>query len=145
MSMTPEIIIEKNWQAVKKEMHKTWRNLTEEQIGKIENYDDLVAALKKAYNITDDEKIIDKINKFIDKFDLTADLTLLEEFKNALFDKAIDAKESIENAIKVSTDTVKEKTSDWSNQALAYSKENPLKMLGLGVVTALVIKKMLHK
>lgn len=145
MSISPETIIERNWEEVKNEMRKTWRNLTEDQVEKINNYADLVIQLKKAYDLTDDEKVSEKINKFIDKFDLQPNLTRFEEFKNSLYETAENTKEKIGTALKSSAENIKEKTEDWSTQAVSYTKENPLKILGLGILAAVAIKKLVEK
>ncbi|MEO8401611.1 MAG: hypothetical protein ABI597_07425 [Gammaproteobacteria bacterium] len=127
MTTSPENIIEQNWEKVKQEMHKAWRNLSEVNINKINNYGDLVKQLKKAYDISD-EDVEEKIHKFIDKFDLQPQVTGFLEFKNYLSENA---------------EATKEKLEEWSNSAVNYSKENPLKILGLGVLAAVAIKKML--
>jgi len=147
MSTSAEKIIEQNWEEVKKEMRKTWRNLTEEQVEKVNNYDDLVKQLKKAYKVSEDksEEITDKINKFIDKFDLQPNLSRFEEFKNSLYEGAENVKNKMSNAIQSSADVVQEKTVDWSKEAAKYSKENPLKILGLGMLAAVTIKKLIDK
>jgi len=145
MSASPESIIERNWEEVKNEMRKTWRNLTEDQVEKINNYADLVKQLKKAYELSDDEKVTDKINKFIDKFDLQPNLTRFEEFKNSLYETAENTKEKIGSAIKISAENIKEKSEDWSSHAINYTKENPLKILGLGILAAVAIKKLVEK
>lgn len=143
MSISAEKIIEKNWDEVKKEMRKTWRNLTENQVNKIHNYDDLVKQLKKSYEIDEDDKIAEKINAFIDEFDLQPNLTRFEEFKNSLYESAGDKKEKLEKAIKQSAEDIREKTSEWTDYAVTYSKKNPLKILGLGILAAVAIKKLI--
>jgi ElaB/YqjD/DUF883 family membrane-anchored ribosome-binding protein len=147
MSNQAEKIIEQNWEEVKKEMRKTWRNLTEDQVEKINSYDDLVKQLKKSYKISKDnsEEITDKINKFIDKFDLQLNPDRFDELKNALYQSAENAKNKMSEAFNNSKDLIQDKTEDWSKEAINYSKENPLKILGLGILAAVTIKKLINK
>ncbi len=140
MSTSAEKIIENNWDQVKKEMRKSWRELTEDQVNDINNYDDLVKALKKSYDITED-KVKEKIDKFIDQFEPEENPNRFEELKKSLHESSESAKEKIGKT----ADNIREKTSDWADYAINYSKENPLKLLGLGVLAAVTIKKILEK
>lgn len=135
-------ILEKNWVDVKNEMRKNWRKLSELDIQKIDNHKDLVKKLKSLYKISEEE-VEDKINLFIDKYDLKTDLSRLDEIKQAFYNKASDTKEKVGEVVKDSAEVIQEKAEVWTDFLSTYAKENPLKTLGLGVVAGIAIKKLL--
>ena len=69
----------------------------------------------------------------------------MQELKEALYEGASDAKEKIGKQLKSSVDAIQEKTSDIQADISNYAKENPLKMLGLGILAAVAIKELIAR
>jgi hypothetical protein len=137
-------IIENNWDAVKTEMRNTWRKLSPEDVQGINNHRDLIAKLQETYSIAEEEAA-EKIDSFIDKLNLEANLTRLQEIKETLYEGASDAKEKISHGVKSSMNAIQEKTGDIQGNVTNFAKENPLKILGLGVLAAFVIKELFKR
>jgi glucan phosphorylase len=139
--------IENNWDTVKSEMRQTWRKLTQEDVEGINNYKDLLEKLQTVYEVTEDEAV-EKIKYFIDKISLEPNLTRIQELTESLHENASEAKEKITNQVKSSLSSLQEKTSTMQEDLTSYTKENPLKVLGLaglGVLAAVVAKQLLTK
>jgi hypothetical protein len=137
-------IIENNWDAVKTEMRNTWRKLSTEDVEGINNHRDLIAKLQETYSIAEEEAA-EKIDSFIDKLKLEANLTRLQEIKETLYESASDAKEKISHGVKSSLNAIQEKTGDIQEDATKFAKENPLKILGLTVLAAFAIKELFKR
>lgn len=134
------LIIDNNWEAVKREMRHTWRKLTEEDVEQIYNYKDLVKKLEEVYEMTEDEISI-KIDSFIEKLSLEPNLTRMQELTEAFHQKMTNAKETIGQKLNFSS--LQKNVEDVQTAVTKYVKENPLKAVGLGVLAAVAIKKML--
>lgn len=142
-------ILEDNWEEVRDKMGNAWRKLTEKDMKGIKNFNDLVKKMMIAYEISE-EAAEQKINDFIEKHSLEVNFSRLEELKNALQESANIAKTKIKDTVKNSVDATRESTEelteyfkDKSEVLTSYVQDNPLKVLGLGVIAGIAIKKLL--
>jgi hypothetical protein len=134
-------IIENNWKNVKYVMRKSWSRLTVNDVNNINDYTDLLSKLQEAYQISEVEAI-EVVDDFIDKMSLDPDLSRLQELTEAFCGATY---ECTKKSRLRSMSRAQEKTALIYGDMTHFAVENPLKVLGLGILAPVAIKKIVQQ